>query len=84
MALLTQRGDRISLLILDLTMSDVDGLQLCRTIHSISKFKHLPFIMLTAQDEFVDRVKGQIVGSDRYLTKPFEAKKSLEIVQQYV
>ena len=74
MNLLNQQGDRISLLILDLTMPDIDGLELCRTIRSIPKFKHLPIIMLTARDGFFDKMKGHMVGSDRYLTKPFEAE----------
>jgi CheY-like chemotaxis protein len=82
--ILNQQGDRISLLILDLTMPDIDGLQLCRTIRSIPKFKELPIIMLTARDGFFDKIKGQMAGSDRYLTKPFEAEKLLEIVQEYV
>jgi CheY-like chemotaxis protein len=82
--LLNQHGDRISLLILDLTMPDIDGLQLCRTIRSIPKFKDLPIIMLTARDGFFDKIKGQMAGSDRYLTKPFEAEKLMEIVQEYV
>jgi CheY-like chemotaxis protein len=82
--ILKQHGDRISLLILDLTMPDIDGLQLCRTIRSIPKFKELPIIMLTARDGFFDKIKGQMAGSDRYLTKPFGAEKLLEIVQEYV
>jgi twitching motility two-component system response regulator PilG len=82
--ILSQQGDRISLLILDLTMPDIDGLQLCRTIRSIPKFKELPIIMLTARDGFFDKIKGQMAGSDRYLTKPFDAEKLLEIVQEYV
>jgi twitching motility two-component system response regulator PilG len=81
---LNQHSDRISLLILDLTMPDIDGLELCRTIRSMPKFKNLPIIMLTARDGFIDKVKGQLAGSDRYLTKPFEAEKLLEIVRQYI
>lgn len=81
---LNQHGDRISLIILDLTMPDIDGLQLCRTIRSIPKFKNLPIIMLTARDGFFDKVKGQMAGSDRYLTKPFEAEKLLEVVKEFV
>lgn len=84
MNLLTKQGDRISLLILDLTMPDIDGLQLCRTIRSIPKFKNLPVIMLTARDGFFDKLKGQMAGSDRYLTKPFAAEELLKIIKEYV
>ncbi|AFY74172.1 response regulator with CheY-like receiver domain and winged-helix DNA-binding domain [Synechococcus sp. PCC 7502] len=82
--LLTREGDRISVLILDLTMPDIDGLQLCRTVRSIPKFKNLPVIMLTARDGFIDKVKGQMAGSDRYLTKPFAAEQLLKIIKEYV
>jgi CheY-like chemotaxis protein len=84
MNMLMKDGDRISLLILDLTMPDIDGLELCRTIRSIKKFKKLPIIMVTARDGFVNKIKGQIAGSDRYLTKPFEADELLKVVQEFI
>jgi twitching motility two-component system response regulator PilG len=75
---------QISLLLLDVTMPDIDGLEMCRTVRSIPKFRHLPIIMLTARDGFFDKVKGQIAGTNRYLTKPFDAEKLLEIVSEFV
>lgn len=74
----------ISLMILDVTMPQVDGLEFCRTVRSIPKFRKLPILMLTARDGFVDKLKGQVAGSTRYLTKPFEPEKLLEIVGEYV
>lgn len=62
---------QISLMILDVTMPDIDGLELCRTVRKISKFQKLPIIMLTANDGLLNKLKGQIAGSTRYLTKPF-------------
>ncbi|MBE9166810.1 response regulator [Pleurocapsales cyanobacterium LEGE 06147] len=74
----------IKLLLLDLTMPDVDGLEICRTIRSISKFRDLPIIMLTARDGLIDKMKGHIAGTTKYLTKPFEPEQLLEIVNKYV
>lgn len=74
----------IKLLLLDLTMPDVDGLEICRTIRSIPKFRDLPIIMLTARDGLIDKMKGHIAGTTKYLTKPFEAEELLEIVNKYV
>lgn len=74
----------IKLLLLDLTMPDVDGLEICRTVRSIPKFRDLPIIMLTARDGLIDKMKGHIAGTTKYLTKPFEPEQLLEIVNKYV
>lgn len=74
----------IALLLLDVTMPEIDGLEFCRTVRSIGKFKDLPIIMLTARDKFSDKFRGQIAGATHYLTKPVEAKQLLEIVDKCV
>jgi CheY-like chemotaxis protein len=70
----------ISLLLLDVSMPEIDGLEFCRTVRSIGKFKNLPIIMLTARDKFSDKLRGQFAGATHYLTKPVEPNKLLEIV----
>ncbi|HEY9597088.1 MAG TPA: response regulator [Cyanophyceae cyanobacterium] len=72
----------ISLLLLDVTMPEIDGLEFCRTVRSIPKFKDLPIIMLTARDKFSDKLRGQFAGATQYLTKPVEPKQLLEIVDK--
>jgi CheY-like chemotaxis protein len=74
----------IMLLLLDVTMPEVDGLEFCRTVRSIPKFKKLPIIMVTARDKFSDKLRGQIAGTTHYLTKPFEPEALLKIVDKYV
>ena len=75
---------QVSLLLLDLTMPDIDGLQVCKTLRSIPKFSDLPIIMLTARDGLFDKVKGKLVGTNRYLTKPFDAETLLTVVNEFV
>ncbi|MEL6495242.1 MAG: response regulator [Cyanobacteria bacterium J06623_7] len=75
---------RVELLLLDLTMPDIDGLELCKTIRSITQFRDLPIVMLTARDGLVNKMKGQIAGSNRYLTKPFKAEELQAIARQYI
>jgi twitching motility two-component system response regulator PilG len=75
---------QVSLLLLDVTMPDIDGLEMCRTLRSIPKFRDLPVVMLTARDSFVDKMKGQIAGTNRYLTKPFDAEKLLSVVGEFL
>lgn len=64
-------------IVLDIMMPIMDGLQVCEHIRNES-VKHLPILMLTARDTLDDKVKGFSVGADDYLTKPF-ALEELEI-----
>jgi len=65
------------LLLLDLMLPDMDGMELCRLIKSDPKFSSLPIIMLTARIDLQDRVKGLDYGADDYITKPFEGEELL-------
>lgn len=76
--------EEISLLLLDVSMPEIDGLELCRTIRSIAQFRNLPIIMVTARDGFFDKVKGKFAGSTDYLTKPFDADKLRQTVSKYL
>jgi CheY-like chemotaxis protein len=74
----------ITLLLLDVTMPDIDGLELCRTIRNIGKFKNLPIVMVTAKDGLLDKMKGQFAGSTHYLNKPVDREKLLPVLEKYV
>ncbi|OWY65588.1 hypothetical protein B7486_41255 [cyanobacterium TDX16] len=76
--------EKISLLLLDVSMPEIDGLELCRTVRSIPQFRDLPIIMVTARDGFFDKVKGKFAGSNDYLTKPFDAEQLRQIVGKYI
>ena len=77
------KDGNVDLMLLDLTMPDMDGLELCRTIRKMERFKGLPIIMLTARDGMVSRVRGHIAGTTDYLAKPIQAAKLVEAVAQY-
>jgi CheY-like chemotaxis protein len=74
----------VTLLLLDVTMPDIDGLELCRTIRNIGKFKNLPIVMVTAKDGLLDKMKGQFAGSTHYLNKPVDREKLLPVLEKYV
>jgi DNA-binding response OmpR family regulator len=59
------------LVILDLMLPGVDGLEVCRTLRRGPETRALPIIMLTARTEESDRVAGLELGADDYVTKPF-------------
>jgi two-component system, OmpR family, response regulator ArlR len=66
------------LVILDLMLPRMDGMEVCRRIRAKSR---LPIIMLTAKDRVPDRVSGLDVGADDYLTKPFATEELLARVR---
>ena len=74
----------VELLLLDLTMPDVDGLEFCRSIRKMPRFRDLPIVMVTARDGLINKMKGQIAGTNKYLTKPFSPDELREVVGQYV
>jgi twitching motility two-component system response regulator PilG len=74
----------VRLLLLDVMMPEIDGLEVCRTIRRMSQFSALPIIMLTGKDGFFDKMKGKMAGSNEYITKPFEAENLKQLVRQYL
>jgi two-component system alkaline phosphatase synthesis response regulator PhoP len=66
------RRERPDLIVLDLKLPDMDGLDLCRTLRRESG---VPIIMLTARSEETDRLIGLELGADDYITKPFSPRE---------
>jgi CheY-like chemotaxis protein len=77
-------ANQVSVLLLDVTMPDIDGLEFCKTLRDIPKFKNLPIVMVTAKDTLVDKFKGFMAGSNQYLYKPIEAAHLREVVGSLV
>lgn len=66
------------LIILDLMLPDMDGLEVCRRIRSLpSALSQTPVLMLTAKGDAMDRIIGLEIGADDYLPKPFEPRELL-------
>lgn len=62
------------LILLDLMLPGLDGLEICRLLKADSKTNHIPIVMLTAKGEEADIVTGLELGADDYITKPFSPK----------
>ena len=65
-------GGRFDLVVLDVMMPRLDGIEVCRRLRSRSQ---VPIIMLTARDDEVDKVLGLEIGADDYITKPFSVRE---------
>jgi len=64
-----------SLVVLDVMLPVISGLEVCRQIKKVPATRRLPVIMLTAKASEQDRVKGLEAGADDYVTKPFSARE---------
>jgi two-component system phosphate regulon response regulator PhoB len=73
-ALTKARAKMPDLVVLDLMLPGVDGLEVCKKLKSDAKTEHIPIIMLTAKGEESDIVTGLELGADDYVTKPFSPK----------
>ncbi len=63
------------LLVLDVMLPEVDGLEVCKIIRRDPSVAHIPIIMLTAKAAEIDRVLGLELGADDYVTKPFSPRE---------
>jgi two-component system OmpR family response regulator len=71
-ALAMFRRGGLDLIVLDIGMPEMDGLNVCRTIRKTSD---LPILFLSARDEEIDRIIGLEIGGDDYVTKPFSPRE---------
>ena len=70
------------IIVTDLMMPGIDGLQLCQQVKSDPLLSHIPVIVVTARNEDNDRILGLKAGADAYLVKPFIANELLVRVEQ--
>ena len=70
--------DEVDIVLLDVMMPEMDGLQTCREIRKTS---NVPIIMLTAKSDTFDKVLGLEMGADDYMVKPFETKELIARVK---
>ena len=71
-------------LVLDLMLPQVDGLEICRVVRASSATAAIPIIMLTARAEESDRIVGLEIGADDYLAKPFSPNELVARVRALV
>jgi two-component system, OmpR family, phosphate regulon response regulator PhoB len=74
-ALRLARAELPDVVILDLMLPGLDGLEVCRQLRREAATRRLPIIMLTARGEEVDRVVGLELGADDYVVKPFSPRE---------
>ena len=69
------KQEKFDMILLDLMLPRMDGLEVCRILRSQPSTAPIPLIMVTAKGEEVDRVVGLELGADDYITKPFSPRE---------
>ncbi|MGQ0633068.1 MAG: response regulator [Planctomycetaceae bacterium] len=69
------------LIVLDLMLPVIEGLEVCRQLRSGARTKDIPILMLTARSEEVDEIVGFQMGADDYVTKPFKIKPLVQRIK---
>jgi len=77
----TARTQLPELVVLDLMLPGMHGLDVCKALKGMPETKRIPIIMLTAKAEEVDRIVGFELGADDYMTKPFSPRELVLRIQ---
>ncbi len=71
------KSKKPDIIILDIMLPDMDGLELCKLLKSDKQTENIPVIMLTAKSTEIDKIVGLELGADDYITKPFSIRELL-------
>ncbi len=74
-ALRRAREETPALIVLDLMLPKMPGLEVCKILKSDSQTRHIPILMLTAKADEIDRIVGLELGADDYVSKPFSPRE---------
>lgn len=77
-------NSRPMVILMDITMPEINGFELCQLLRKSPELKNVPIIMLTSRDGMVDRLKAKMFGANDYITKPFTPTHLLDMVNKYV
>lgn len=80
-AAITGEKDKPQLIVLDVMLPGIDGIELLRRIRANAALKQIPIVMATAKGSEYDRIQGLDIGADYYLTKPFGIMELISCVK---
>ncbi|MCK6553553.1 response regulator [Candidatus Binatia bacterium] len=84
MALEKLKQEPVDVILLDVMMPEMDGLQVCQRLREDEALRQIPVILLTAKDDIDTRSKGMMLGVSEYLTKPINKRELFTRIQAQV
>lgn len=76
--------ERVDLIITDVNMPDINGLELISYIRSTPYYKSIPLFIISTESSERDREKGLALGADEYLVKPFDPERLQGLIRRYL
>ena len=77
-------ADKVHLLVTDLNMPKMDGIELIRKVRSDPRFRYVPIIMLTTESQISKKQEGKVAGATGWIVKPFRPEQLLAVVKKVV
>ncbi len=78
------RGQKVHLVISDLNMPNMNGIELIKTLKADAQYRFLPIVMLTTESEESKKKEGQSAGAKAWIVKPFKPEVILKVVQKII
>jgi CheY-like chemotaxis protein len=76
--------DKYDLMMFDIIMPEMDGIELCRRVRTKEEYKDIPIVFLTAKSREQDKAKGLEAGANLFLSKPISPEKLLNIISETI
>ncbi len=74
----------LNLIVTDLNMPNMDGIELIKTVRSMPKYKFLPIIMLTTESQNEKKMEGKNAGATGWIVKPFKPEQLLAVIKKVI
>ena len=75
-------AEKMDLIITDINMPDINGLELINFVKTNDAYKNIPMIIVTTEKSEEDKQRGMTIGADAYITKPFKPNELQEMVRR--
>lgn len=79
-----KKMDKVALVITDLFMPEMDGIDMIRKIRTMDDYKYIPILMLTTESHMDKKIEAKKAGVTGWMVKPFEEEKLLKIVRKII
>ncbi len=78
------RGAKLDMVITDLNMPEMDGIELIKQLRGKAEYKFTPIVMLTTESQEAKKQEGKSAGASGWIVKPFNPEQLLEVVKKFV